>query len=154
MPKPFIDCAPSELLLRINLPDKLQSVRERRRLYRWSDCLPMPMCCRLLMLLCSVSCLTVQAFSHKTVQTSTSLRRSCVEQMSTQPEFVCTTQKRLGNTWSGCRDQCNNTHSTKKDCTHPDAVGLYVDTIFAGCRETRRSTNGGVAMVGTGCIKE
>ena len=37
--------------------------------------------------------------------------------------------------------------------TPADTIELYVDTDFAGCRETRRSTSGGVAMVGGGNIK-
>ena len=41
----------------------------------------------------------------------------------------------------------------EKSCPAPDSIDLYVDTDFAGCKETRRSTSGGVAMVGTGCIK-
>ena len=41
----------------------------------------------------------------------------------------------------------------EKGCPAPDSIDLYVDTDFAGCKETRRSTSGGVAMVGTGCIK-
>ena len=37
--------------------------------------------------------------------------------------------------------------------TPADAIDLFVDTDFAGCRETRRSTSGGVAMVGRSNIK-
>ena len=33
----------------------------------------------------------------------------------------------------------------------PSAVDIYVDTDFAGCKETRRSTSGGAVMVG-GCL--
>ena len=33
------------------------------------------------------------------------------------------------------------------------AIDLFVDTDFAGCKETRRSTSGGVAMVGRNNIK-
>jgi len=35
----------------------------------------------------------------------------------------------------------------------PTEIDVYVDTDFAGCRETRRSTSGGVAMLGGCCIK-
>jgi hypothetical protein len=35
----------------------------------------------------------------------------------------------------------------------PTELNVYVDTDFAGCRETRRSTSGGVAMLGNCCIK-
>ena len=35
----------------------------------------------------------------------------------------------------------------------PTELDVYVDTDFAGCRETRRSTSGGVAMIGKCCIK-
>ena len=35
----------------------------------------------------------------------------------------------------------------------PTEPAVYVDTDFAGCRETRRSTSGGVAMLGGCCIK-
>ena len=34
-----------------------------------------------------------------------------------------------------------------KDEKPADAIDLYVDTDFAGCRETRRSTSGGVATL-------
>jgi hypothetical protein len=34
-----------------------------------------------------------------------------------------------------------------------DSIDLYVDTDFAGCRETRRSTSGGVALVAGSNIK-
>ena len=37
--------------------------------------------------------------------------------------------------------------------TMPTEIDVYVDTDFAGCRETRRSTSGGVAMLGNCCIK-
>ena len=37
-----------------------------------------------------------------------------------------------------------------KDQPPADTIDLFVDTDFAGCRETRRSTSGGVALVG-GC---
>ena len=40
-----------------------------------------------------------------------------------------------------------------KGQTPSDTIELYVDTDFAGCRETRRSTSGGVALVGGGNIK-
>ena len=33
----------------------------------------------------------------------------------------------------------------------PEGVDIYVDTDFAGCKETRRSTSGGAVMVG-GCL--
>ena len=35
----------------------------------------------------------------------------------------------------------------------PACIDLYVDTDFAGCKETRRSTSGGVAMIGGCCVK-
>ena len=35
----------------------------------------------------------------------------------------------------------------------PTEIDVYIDTDFAGCRETRRSTSGGVAMLGGCCIK-
>jgi len=35
----------------------------------------------------------------------------------------------------------------------PDAVQVYVDTDYAGCRRTRRSTNGGMAMLGGHLLK-
>ena len=35
----------------------------------------------------------------------------------------------------------------------PDTICVTVDTDHAGCLETRKSTNGGVAMLGTHCIK-
>ena len=35
----------------------------------------------------------------------------------------------------------------------PHAVDLFVDTDFAECKETRRSTSGGAIMVGQGLIK-
>ena len=35
----------------------------------------------------------------------------------------------------------------------PKVLNVYVDTDFAGCKETRRSTSGGVAMLGGCCIK-
>ena len=35
----------------------------------------------------------------------------------------------------------------------PTELNVYVDTDFAGCKETRRSTSGGVAMLGNCCIK-
>ena len=35
----------------------------------------------------------------------------------------------------------------------PDKVNVYVDTDFAGCRSTRRSTSGGVALLGTHCVR-
>lgn len=35
----------------------------------------------------------------------------------------------------------------------PGELDVYVDTNFAGCRETRRSTSGGVAMIGGCCTK-
>ena len=33
----------------------------------------------------------------------------------------------------------------------PSVVDVYVDTDFAGCKDTRRSTSGGVVMVGKLC---
>ena len=41
----------------------------------------------------------------------------------------------------------------EKGSVPSDTIDLDVDTDFAGCRETRRSTSGGVAMVGGGNIK-
>ena len=35
----------------------------------------------------------------------------------------------------------------------PPNMTVYVDTDFAGCRSTRRSTSGGVIMFGSHCIK-
>ena len=35
----------------------------------------------------------------------------------------------------------------------PQAIEVFVDTDFAGCQSTRRSTSGGVAMVGQCCVK-
>ena len=35
----------------------------------------------------------------------------------------------------------------------PTTMQAFVDTDFAGCQTTRRSTSGGVAMVGAHCIK-
>ena len=35
----------------------------------------------------------------------------------------------------------------------PTDMKIFVDTDFAGCQTTRRSTSGGVAMVGSHCIK-
>ena len=35
----------------------------------------------------------------------------------------------------------------------PMCLDLYVDTDFAGCKETRRSTSGGVVMIGGCCVK-
>ena len=35
----------------------------------------------------------------------------------------------------------------------PDGVDIYVDTDFAGCKTTRRSTSGGVVLHGTHCIR-
>ena len=35
----------------------------------------------------------------------------------------------------------------------PDAIETYVDTDFAGCAVTRRSTSGGCSMVGSCCVK-
>ena len=35
----------------------------------------------------------------------------------------------------------------------PSVVDVYVDTDFAGCKDTRRSTSGGVVMVGKCCVK-
>ena len=32
-------------------------------------------------------------------------------------------------------------------------IDLFTDTMFAGCRTTRRSTSGGVAMVGNHCVR-
>ena len=40
-----------------------------------------------------------------------------------------------------------------KGQTPANSIELYVDTDFAGCRETRRSTSGGVALVGGANIK-
>ena len=42
---------------------------------------------------------------------------------------------------------------TVKGETPNDAIDLYVDTDFAGCRETRRSTSGGVALIGGRNVK-
>ena len=36
---------------------------------------------------------------------------------------------------------------------NPQTVDVYTDTDFAGCRTTRRSTSGGVIMLGTHCIR-
>ena len=35
----------------------------------------------------------------------------------------------------------------------PDGVDTFVDTDFAGCKTTRRSTSGGVVLYGTHCIR-
>ena len=35
----------------------------------------------------------------------------------------------------------------------PKSLKVYVDTDFAGCKETRRSTSGGTAMLGSSCVK-
>ena len=35
----------------------------------------------------------------------------------------------------------------------PDSIDVYVDTDLAGCKDTRRSTSGGVAMMGSHCVK-
>ena len=35
----------------------------------------------------------------------------------------------------------------------PKSMMVYVDTDFAGCKETRRSTSGGTIMLGSGCVK-
>ena len=35
----------------------------------------------------------------------------------------------------------------------PREISVYVDTDFAGCKETRRSTSGGTAMIGNCLIK-
>ena len=35
----------------------------------------------------------------------------------------------------------------------PDCIDIYCDTDFAGCKDTRRSTSGGVAMIGGHCVK-
>ena len=35
----------------------------------------------------------------------------------------------------------------------PEHIDVYVDTDFAGCKRTRRSTSGGVAMMGSHCVK-
>ena len=35
----------------------------------------------------------------------------------------------------------------------PEVLSIYVDTDFAGCRVTRRSTSGGAAMYGTHCLR-
>ena len=36
----------------------------------------------------------------------------------------------------------------------PDnTINVYVDTDFAGCKETRRSTSGGAVMIGSCCEK-
>ena len=35
----------------------------------------------------------------------------------------------------------------------PEYIDVYADTDFAGCKDTRRSTSGGVAMIGSHCIK-
>jgi hypothetical protein len=37
--------------------------------------------------------------------------------------------------------------------TKPAGIQVYVDTDFAGCKATRRSTNGGVAMHGSRAVK-
>ena len=35
----------------------------------------------------------------------------------------------------------------------PSMVDVFVDTDFAGCRTTRRSTSGGVALLGNHCVR-
>ena len=35
----------------------------------------------------------------------------------------------------------------------PVGIGVYVDTDFAGCKATRRSTSGGVALYGSHAVK-
>ena len=35
----------------------------------------------------------------------------------------------------------------------PKSIQIYVDTDFAGCKETRRSTSGGTVMLGSSCVK-
>ena len=35
----------------------------------------------------------------------------------------------------------------------PKSIQVYVDTDFAGCKETRRSTSGGTVMLGSSCVK-
>ena len=35
----------------------------------------------------------------------------------------------------------------------PEYIDVYADTDFAGCKDTRRSTSEGVAMIGSHCIK-
>ena len=35
----------------------------------------------------------------------------------------------------------------------PDRIDVFVDTDFAGCKETRRSTSGGTVMLGDCCVK-
>ena len=35
----------------------------------------------------------------------------------------------------------------------PEKLKVYTDTDFAGCRRTRRSTSGGVVMLGSHCLK-
>ena len=37
--------------------------------------------------------------------------------------------------------------------SRPEHLDLFVDTDFAGCKITRRSTSGGVAMYGTHCLR-
>ena len=34
-----------------------------------------------------------------------------------------------------------------------DTINVYVDTDFAGWKETRRSTSGGAVMIGSCCVK-
>ena len=63
----------------VNLENQVQNAKGQKRSNICSDDLPMPMCCRPLMLLCSVSYPPVQAFSLKTVRTFTSPQKSCVE---------------------------------------------------------------------------
>ena len=36
----------------------------------------------------------------------------------------------------------------------PDVIDIYVDTDFAGCKETRRSTSGGVVLYGGSLVKQ
>ena len=36
---------------------------------------------------------------------------------------------------------------------YDDTNNVYVDTDFAGCKETRRSTSGGTVMIGSCCVK-
>ena len=35
----------------------------------------------------------------------------------------------------------------------PGGIDVFVDTDFAGCKATRRSTSGGLAMFGAHCVK-